>query len=132
MTMQFRKQGTVICKVAPALSGTERPKKSCCCACGTCVQLLQVLNNMQGHKQHVAAFAKRWAQAAKQRAVAPSQQILTTGNCVRDPETHKYVVAPAVDGRIRLIDAAAEAAEAAVAAVGGDAAAVASTVAAAQ
>jgi hypothetical protein len=27
-------------------------------------------------------------------------QVLRTGNCVQDPVTHQYVVAPAVDGRI--------------------------------
>jgi hypothetical protein len=85
----------------------------CCCCQDLCVALLQVLNNMQGHKQRVASFAKRWAQVAKQQAVAPSQQILTTGNCVQDPATHKYVVAPAVDGRISMIGPEAAAAAAA-------------------
>lgn len=55
---------------------------------------------MQLVQHKVAAFAKRWAQATKQRATDPTQQIIRAGNCVQDPHTNKYVIAPAVVGRI--------------------------------
>jgi len=77
---------------------------------------------MQGSKHKLVAFAKRWAQAAKHKGTAASEQILLTGNCVQDPATHKYVVAPAVDGRITLVGPHTAAAAAAAAAAAGAAA----------
>ena len=59
-----------------------------------------------------ASFARRWAQVTKQRDIAPEQRIIVTGNCVQDPKTHTYVVAPAVDGRIAIIGAGGAAAAA--------------------
>lgn len=63
---------------------------------------------MQGSKHKVASFARRWAQAAKQRNTPADQRIIATGNCVQCPDSHRYVVAPAVDGRIQLIGPSAE------------------------
>jgi hypothetical protein len=80
--------------------------------------LLQVLNNMQHSKRQVAAFAKRWAQAVKQQNTPASQQLIRTGNCVQDPETHLYVVAPAVDGRMKQVQQAAVAEQQAQAGAG--------------
>jgi hypothetical protein len=51
----------------------------------------------------VRSFAKRWAQAAKHKDTSRHELLLLTGNCVRDPETGLLCVAPAVDGRIRIV-----------------------------
>jgi hypothetical protein len=73
---------------------------------------------MSSSKHRVAHFARRWAQAVKHEGTPACDQILTTGNCVKDPVTQQYVVAPALDGRISRIDE--QAAAAAAAAAGGE------------
>jgi hypothetical protein len=58
---------------------------------------------MNNSKQTVVHFARRWAQAVKQKHTAPSQLIIKAGNCVQDPLTGQYVVSPVLDGRITRI-----------------------------
>lgn len=52
-------------------------------------------------------FARRWQQAVKHRSTKAEQLLVATGNCVRDPVTNAYCVAPAPggDGRITIVGA---------------------------
>eukprot|EP00775_Hariotina_reticulata_P012277 gene12277-12413_t len=70
--------------------------------------MLDVLNRMHDAldaSAKVRVFAKRWAQATKHKGRDHGTDLIVTGNCIRHPQSNKYLVAPAVDGRITIVNA---------------------------
>ncbi|KAF6251135.1 Metallo-dependent phosphatase-like protein [Scenedesmus sp. NREL 46B-D3] len=64
--------------------------------------MLEVLNLLDP-KIKVATFAKRWAQALKHKGRDRQTDLITTGGCIKCPQTGRYAVAPKVDGRITCV-----------------------------
>jgi hypothetical protein len=54
-------------------------------------------------KIKVTTFAKRWTQAIKHKGRDRETDLITTGGCVKCPQTGRYVVAPKIDGRITCV-----------------------------
>jgi hypothetical protein len=70
--------------------------------------LPQVLNRMHDALDasvKVRVFAKRWSQASKHKGRDHGTDLIVTGNCIRHPQSNKYLVAPAEDGRMTIINA---------------------------
>jgi hypothetical protein len=59
--------------------------------------------NLLDPKIKVKTFAKRWAQAIKHKGRDKQSDLIKTGNCVKCPQTGRYVVAPKLDGRITCV-----------------------------
>ncbi|WIA18701.1 hypothetical protein OEZ85_003402 [Tetradesmus obliquus] len=64
--------------------------------------MLEVLNLLDP-KVKVHTFAKRWTQAIKHKGRDRQTDLITTGGCVKCPQTGRYVVAPKLDGRIMCV-----------------------------